>query len=258
MTVLIVVAVVTQRALAVLVQIVPRWPNQIVLQLAVHTTVTIHRAMEILAVVVGDVLQVKSKIAMATAALKVGSQMGIAMTVHTNGMVWQSSSIVMNLTATVATALIVMAVANQPALAVLEQVVPRWPKQTVLQLVARTTVTIRPVTATHVMGGEAAKQVGQRIAKALASQMLSMKHGLVIAIATMARTSQPIMVAMNAPLVLRYGWTVMILIATVATVNVILPIQLARAVLELIASNQQNQNALVMVVNGKAIIRLAN
>jgi hypothetical protein len=55
------------------------------------------------------------------------------------------------------------------------------------------------------MGGEAAKQVGQRIAKALASQMLSMKHGLVIAIATMARTSQPIMVAMNAPLVLRYG-----------------------------------------------------
>ena len=59
--------------------------------------------------VVGDVLQVKSKIAMATAALKVGSQMGIAMTVHTNGMVWQSSSIVMNLTATVATALVTVA-----------------------------------------------------------------------------------------------------------------------------------------------------
>ena len=52
---------------------------------------------------------------------------------------------------------------------------------------------------------EAAKQVGQRIAKAFASQMKSLKHGLPMATAMMALTFQPITVVQNAQLALRFG-----------------------------------------------------
>ena len=64
-------------------------------------------------VVAVDVLQVKSKTAMATVALTTGSAMGIAMMVHMSGMEFQFTSTVLNLTATAVIALVAMVVEQQ-------------------------------------------------------------------------------------------------------------------------------------------------
>ena len=64
-------------------------------------------------VVAVDVLQVKSKTAMATVALITGSVMAIAMMVHMSGMEFQFTSTVLNLTATAVIALVAMVVEQQ-------------------------------------------------------------------------------------------------------------------------------------------------
>ena len=87
-TVLVAVAVI-QREHVVSAQLVQRQRRQIVLQQVVLTRVMVHPVPATHVVAVVDVLQVKSKIAMATVVQKHGLQMAIVMTALTIGMVFQ-------------------------------------------------------------------------------------------------------------------------------------------------------------------------
>ena len=61
------------------------------------------------------------------------------------------------------------------------------------------------VLAIHAAVAVDAKLVGLKIAKARVSQIMFMKHGLAIRTAMMVHIFLPIMVAMNAQLVLPFG-----------------------------------------------------
>jgi hypothetical protein len=68
----------------------------------------------------------------------------------------------------------------------------------VLVLAVPTKAIIHPVLATLVVAAVVATQVGQKIAKALASLTMYMRHGLAMVTVMMVHTFLPITVAMNA------------------------------------------------------------
>ena len=131
--------------------------------------------------------------------------MATVMMAPTNGMVLRFISTAMHSIVMVVIAPTVAEVEIQLGLAASVKVVQLVQKQNAMLQVVPILAITRHVVAIHAVAAATVKQVGQKIAKALVSLIMSTKRGQVTPSVMMAHMSQPIMGVRNAQQVLRSG-----------------------------------------------------